>query len=101
MTTHAKLELNGPMEVGFDEVLTPDALEFVAELEHRFGPRRRELLEPGRAASASAGEMLDFLPDDRARSARATGRWRRSAGPAAPLGRDHRADRSQDDRSTR
>ena len=65
MTTHAKLELNGPMEAGFDEVLTPDALEFVAELEHRFGPRRRELLEARarRRARLRAGEMLDFLPD--------------------------------------
>ena len=65
MTTHAKLELNGPMEVGFDEVLTPDALEFVAELEHRFGPRRRELLEARarRRERLRAGEMLDFLPD--------------------------------------
>ena len=67
MTTHAKLELNGPMEVGFDEVLTPDALEFVAELEHRFGPRRRELLEARarRRARLRAGELLDFLPDTR------------------------------------
>ena len=65
MTTHAKLELNGPMEVGFDEVLTPDALEFVAELEHRFGPRRRELLEARarRRERLREGEMLDFLPD--------------------------------------
>ncbi len=67
MTTHAKLELNGPMQVGFDEVLTPDALEFVAELEHRFGPRRRELLEAraSRRERLRAGEMLDFLPDTR------------------------------------
>jgi malate synthase len=67
MTTHAKLELNGPMEAGFDEVLTPDALEFVAELEHRFGPRRRELLEARarRRERLSAGELLDFLPDTR------------------------------------
>ncbi len=67
MTTHAKLELNGPMETGFDEVLTPDALEFVAELEQRFGPRRRELLEARarRRERLRAGEMLDFLPDTR------------------------------------
>jgi malate synthase len=67
MTTHAKLELNGPMEVGFDEVLTPDALEFVAELENRFGSRRRELLEARarRRERLRAGEMLDFLPDTR------------------------------------
>jgi malate synthase len=67
MTTHAKLELNGPMEAGFEEVLTPDALEFVAELEHRFGPRRRELLEARarRRERLRAGEMLDFLPGTR------------------------------------
>ena len=67
MTTHAKLELNGPMEAGFEEVLTPDALEFVAELERRFGSRRRELLDARarRRARLLAGEMLDFLPDTR------------------------------------
>jgi malate synthase len=55
------------MEVGFDEVLTPDALEFVAELEHRFGPRRRELLQARarRRERLRAGEMLDFLSDTR------------------------------------
>jgi malate synthase len=68
MTAHARLELNGPMEARFDEVLTPDALEFVAELDHRFGPRRRELLEARarRRARLRAGEMLDFLPETRA-----------------------------------
>src|SRR5436305_14267362 len=67
MTTHAKLELNGPMNAGFEEVLTPDALEFVAELEQRFGPRRRELLEARarRRERLRAGELLDFLPDTR------------------------------------
>ena len=67
MTTHAKLELHGPMSAGFDEVLTPDALEFVAELEHRFGRRRRDLLEARarRRERLRAGEMLDFLPDTR------------------------------------
>jgi malate synthase len=65
MTTHTKLELNGPMEIGFEEVLTPDALEFVAELEQRFGGRRRELLEARarRRQRLRAGEMLDFLPE--------------------------------------
>jgi malate synthase len=67
MTTHAKLALNGPMQTGFDEVLTPDALEFVAELEHRFGPRRRELLEARarRRERLRGGELLDFLPATR------------------------------------
>jgi malate synthase len=67
MTTHARLELNGTMEAGFDEILTPDALEFVAELQHRFGPRRRELLEARarRRGRLRAGGMLDFLPETR------------------------------------
>ena len=37
MTTHPRLELGGAIEPGFDEVLTPDALEFVAELQTQFG----------------------------------------------------------------
>ncbi len=67
MTTHARLELRGPIETGFDEVLTPDALEFVAELQREFGARRNNLLEAReeRRARLAAGEMLDFLPDTR------------------------------------
>jgi len=67
MTTHANLELQGPMHAGFEEILTPDALEFIAELQHRFGPRRQELLEARvrRRERLRAGEMLDFLPDTR------------------------------------
>ena len=67
MTTHARLELNGPIHAGFDEVLTPDALEFAAELEQRFGSRRRDLFEARarRRERLRAGEMLDFLPDTR------------------------------------
>src|SRR5947199_6803241 len=59
------IELLGPSERGFDEVLTPDAIEFVAELQKRFGPRRRELLEARaqRRERLSAGELLDFLPE--------------------------------------
>jgi malate synthase len=55
------------MLAGFEEILTPDAIEFVAELQHRFGPRRRELLEAraGRRARLRAGETLDFLSDTR------------------------------------
>jgi malate synthase len=66
MTTR-NLELRGAMAAGFEEVITPDALEFVAELQHRFGPRREELLEAraNRRARLRAGAMLDFLPDTR------------------------------------
>ena len=66
MTTH-NIELHGAMQAGFDEVITPDALEFVAELQHRFGSRREELLEARgrRRARLADGEMLDFPSDTR------------------------------------
>src|SRR5207248_74279 len=46
-------------------VLTPEALEFVAELQREFGGRRRELLERRveRRRQLRSGQMLDFLPD--------------------------------------
>ncbi len=59
------IELDGAMRAGFDEVITADALEFVAELQDRFGSRREELLEARgrRRARLADGELLDFLPD--------------------------------------
>ncbi|MGB0094397.1 MAG: malate synthase A [Solirubrobacteraceae bacterium] len=67
MTTHAHLELRGGIEPGFDEILTADALEFVAELQRQFGPTRRELLSARaqRRARLAAGEVLHFLPETR------------------------------------
>jgi malate synthase len=67
MTVQSRLELCGAMDSGFERVLTPEALEFVAELERRFGPRRRELLDARarRRARLRAGEMFDFLPETR------------------------------------
>ncbi len=55
------------MESGFEEVLTPDALEFVAELQQRFGGRRAELLRrrAERRARLAGGELLDFPEDTR------------------------------------
>ncbi len=49
------------------EVLTPEAVAFLTELERRFGPRRRELLEARheRAERLRAGELPDFLPETR------------------------------------
>jgi malate synthase len=81
MTTPASLELRGAGERGFDEVLTPDALEFVAGLQREFGPRRRELLEARalRRERLRAGEMLDFLPETRAVR---EGNWRVAPLPA-------------------
>jgi malate synthase len=57
------IELRSPVEPGFAEILTEDALAFVAELQRRFGPRRDELLvaRAERRASLRAGGRLDFL----------------------------------------
>jgi malate synthase len=50
-----------------DEVLTPEAVQFVTELEERFGPRRLELLaaRAERQRRLSAGEVPEFLPETR------------------------------------
>lgn len=47
------------------EILTPEALGFIADLEARFGPRRRELLASRRKyqVALDAGERPDFLPE--------------------------------------
>ncbi|MEY9836152.1 malate synthase A [Streptacidiphilus sp. EB103A] len=53
-----------PVDRG-EEVLTPEALAFVAGLSRRFGPRRRELLalRKERRARIAAEGTLDFLPE--------------------------------------
>jgi malate synthase len=51
----------------YDEILSPDALAFLAELHRRFDPTRKRLLA-GRAARQArfdAGELPDFLPHTR------------------------------------
>src|SRR5947208_16635041 len=57
------IELNGALEPGFEEVLTPDALDFVAVLHREFAERRDELLRAReeRRARLAAGESLNFL----------------------------------------
>ncbi|WP_169979230.1 malate synthase A [Microbispora sp. H10836] len=59
------VEIKGPLLDRFDEILTPEALGFVATLQREFDPRRRELLAARRARQEelSAGGMLDFLPE--------------------------------------
>ncbi|WP_433254217.1 malate synthase A [Streptosporangium sp. CA-135522] len=61
------VEITGPSQNRFDEILTPEALAFVAALQREFGTRRLELLEARRARQAelSAGGTLDFLPETR------------------------------------
>jgi malate synthase len=58
------VEVLGARDRQYDEILTPEALNFVVDLERRFGPRRRELLEARaeRQKRLDAGERPDFLP---------------------------------------
>ncbi len=67
MSTKADVELNGTLDAHFEDVLTPGALAFVAELQREFGGRREELLRARakRRARLAAGELLDFLGDTR------------------------------------
>ena len=59
------VELTGPVEGRFEEILTPDALRFLATLQREFGARRRELLglRDERQRELAEGGTLDFLPD--------------------------------------
>ncbi len=65
MAARTRLELQGRAEPAFDEVLSPNALEFVSELHAEFEERRQELLRARvqRRARLAEGEMLDFLPE--------------------------------------
>src|SRR5262245_46434597 len=62
------IQLEGPVEGRFAEILTPAALAFVAELERELGPTRDALLRRRveRQAAFDAGERLAFLPETRA-----------------------------------
>lgn len=55
----------GPLEPGFDEILTPDALTFVAAIAVRFAPQRAEVLarRTERWAALKAGTPPGFLPE--------------------------------------
>jgi malate synthase len=50
-----------------EDVLTPEAVAFVLDLERRFGQRRRDLLQARaeRQERIDAGELPDFLPETR------------------------------------
>src|SRR5690606_23756521 len=56
--------VKGAMKPGYERVLTPGALAFVATLERKYGERRRELLaaRAERQKRFDAGELPDFLP---------------------------------------
>ena len=59
------LEITGAMKPEYAEILTPDALNFVATLVREFGSERERLLQRRveRQVELDAGKLPDFLPE--------------------------------------
>ena len=94
------VRVDGPMRDRYDEVLTDEALAFLADLHRRFDARRRELLAAARAALRRARRRRHarLPPRDQGRPrGRRPGGSPPGPGPGRPAGRDHRPDRPQDD----
>jgi malate synthase len=55
------------LKPGYEQILTHEALDFVAALARRFEPKRRELIEArsDRQARWDGGSLPDFLPETR------------------------------------
>ncbi len=68
MPTRQGLEVRAPLDGRFAEILSPEALAFVARLQREFGPAREALLRrrAERQAELDAGTLPDFLPATRA-----------------------------------
>ena len=73
------VELQAAAPAGAEQILTPEALNFIGSLHEQFAARRAELLQrrETRAREIAGGAKLDFLPETE--SVR-TGDW--SVGPA-------------------
>ena len=82
----AGLAVSGAMAARYDEILTPDALAFIAGLQRQFDARRKELLaaRAARQKRFDAGETPDFLAETAAIRA---GDWRVAPLPAELLER--------------
>jgi len=65
MAAEAGPRVSGPTGERFGEVLTPEALDFLADLHRTFDGRRRQLLaaRERRYAELAAGGTLGFLPE--------------------------------------
>lgn len=59
------IEIVGSIKPGYEEILTAEALNFIEELERKFGPRRKELLQlrQKRQEEINQGKLPDFLPE--------------------------------------
>lgn len=57
--------LTGETKPAYQHILTPEALNFVANLQRRFNARRKELLKAriARQEAIAAGQLPDFLPE--------------------------------------
>jgi malate synthase len=79
--TSSAVELRGPVEGRAAEVLTPEALAFVAALQRAFGDERERLLaaRAERQAELDAGALPDFLQETREVR---EGDWRVAPAPA-------------------
>ncbi len=75
------IEVLAPLGHPYEEILTPEALAFVADLERHARRRRRELLcaRQDRQERLDAGELPDFLPET---AAVRRGEWRIAPVPA-------------------
>jgi len=61
------VSLTRTLSPAYSEILTPEALGFVAALSRRFEPRRQELLQrrAARWEELRSGKLPDFLPETR------------------------------------
>ncbi len=61
----SRIQILGEMREQFEEILTPEALEFLAGLNRKFNSRRLELLRRriARQRQIDAGILPDFLPE--------------------------------------
>jgi len=63
--TSRHLSITAPVSADFETILTPAALDFVADLSARFDQRRQELLARRQSVQADIdqGKLPDFLPE--------------------------------------
>lgn len=88
---NSRIEVTDPGSAELDEILTPQALEFVAKLDNMFAGRRRELLDTRRwrrGQIMSGAQTLGFLPETR--SLRSDESWQ--VAPPAPGLEDRRVE---------
>src|SRR5271157_2083858 len=80
------ITITGRMTPEYAQILTPQAIEFIAAVSHKFEGRRQELLarRVTRQHEFDAGKMPDFLPETASMRA---GDWKIAPQPADLLDR--------------